>query len=103
MTWPNITLLSRRFPADLNLLNVKAVQQFERWNLAEPSGPPEDILYASALQCAAATANLEIADLLIREGAHVDFVAGYLGSALQAACLKGHAAIVELLLRKGAE
>lgn len=92
-------LLSRRFPADLNLLNVFAVQQFEDWNPAER---PRVILYASALQCAAATGKLDIAEFLIEQGAHVDLVAGYLGSPLQAACLNGHGAIVELLLRKGA-
>lgn len=93
------TLLSRRFPADLNLLNVLAVQQFEDW---KPAERPKVILYASALQCAAATGKLEIAEFLIEQGAHVDLVAGYLGSPLQAACLKGHGAVVELLLRKGA-
>lgn len=92
-------LLSRRFPADLNLLNVSAVQQFEDWNPAER---PRVILYASALQCAAATAKLDIAAFLIEQGAHIDLVAGYFGSPLQAACLNGHGAIVELLLRKGA-
>ena len=92
-------LLSRRFPADLNLLNVLAVQQFEEWNPAER---PKVILYASALQCAAATGKLDIAEFLIEQGAHVDLVAGYFGSPLQAACLKGHGAMVDLLLRKGA-
>ena len=87
------TLLSRRFPADLNLLNILAVQQFEEWN---PAQPPKVILYASA------TGKLDIAEFLIEQGAHVDLVAGYLGSPLQAACLKGHGAMVELLLRKGA-
>ena len=93
------TLLSRRFPADLNLLNILAVQQFEEWN---PARPPKVILYASALQSAAATGKLDIAEFLIEQGAHVDLVAGYFGSPLQAACLKGHGAIVDLLLRKGA-
>ena len=92
-------LLSRRFPADLNLLNILAVQQFEEWNPAER---PKVILYASALQCAAATGKLEIAEFLIEQGAHVDLVAGYFGSPLQAACLNGHGAMVDLLLRKGA-
>ena len=92
-------LLSRRFPADLNLLNVLAVQQFEDWN---PEDRPKVILYASALQCAAATGKLDIAKFLIDQGAHVDLVAGYFGSPLQAACLKGHGAMVELLLGKGA-
>lgn len=92
-------LLSRRFPADLNLLNVFAVQQFEDWNPAER---PRVILYASALQCAAATGKLDIAEFLIEQGAHIDLMAGYFGSPLQAACLNGHGAIVELLLRKGA-
>lgn len=93
-------LISRRFPADLNLLNVSAVQQFEDWHYAER---PKVILYASALQCAAATGTVDIAEFLVEKGAHVDLVAGYLGSPLQAACLRGHRAIVELLLRKGAE
>lgn len=92
-------LLSRRFPADLNLLNVLAVQQFEDWNPAER---PRVILYASALQCAAATGKLDIAEFLIDQGAHIDLMAGYFGSPLQAACLNGHGAIVELFLRKGA-
>ena len=92
-------LLSRIFPADLNLLNVLAVQQFEEWNPAER---PKVILYASALQCATATGKLDVAEFLIGQGAHVDLVAGYFGSPLQAACLKGHGAMVDLLLRKGA-
>ena len=93
-------LLSRRFPADLNLLNVKAVQQFEDYDFNKPQPM---ILYASALQCAAATGALKIADYLIEKGAHVDMVAGYYGSPLQAAALRGHSDIVSLLLRKGAE
>ena len=93
-------LLSGRFPADLNSLNLKAVQQLIDWDTAKP---PKYTLYASALQCAAATGRLEIAEYLIKEGAHIDLVAGYFGSPLQAASLNGHAAIVELLLRKGAE
>ena len=93
-------LLSRRFPADLNLLNVSAVQQFEDW---DPVQPPKVILYASPLQCAAATGRLDIAKFLVEQGAHIDLVAGYYGSPLQAACLRGHGAIVDLLLRKGAE
>lgn len=92
-------LLSRRFPADLNLLNVFAVQQFEDWNTAER---PRVILYASALQCAAVTGKLDIAEFLIEQDAHIDLMAGYFGSPLQAACLNGHGAIVDLLLRKGA-
>ena len=93
-------LLSRRFPANLNLLNIGAVRQFNNWNPAEQR---KIILHASALQCAAATGRLDIAEFLIEEGAHVDLVAGYYGSPLQAACLKGHRSVVELLLRKGAE
>ena len=93
-------LLSRRFPADINLLNISAVQQFENWNPAER---PKTIIYASAMQCAAAIGNLEIATFLIEQGAHIDLVAGYFGSPLQAACLMGHGVIAELLLKKGAE
>ena len=92
-------LLSRRFPADLNLLNVFAVQQYEDW---DPAKRPKVILYASPLQCAAYTGKSDIAAFLIEQGAHVDLVAGFYGSPLQAACLKGHGAMVELLLRKGA-
>ena len=93
-------LLSRRFPADLNLINVEAVQQFEEW---DPVRPPKVKLYASPMQCAAASGTLAIAEFLIEQGAHLDLVAGYFGSPLQAACLHGHTAIVELLLKKGAE
>lgn len=93
-------LLSSRFPADINLLNVHAVQQFENWD-EDPE--PDVIVYASALQCAAATGGREIAEFLITQGAHIDLVAGYYGSPLQAAALKGHASIVELLLRNDAE
>ena len=92
-------LQSRRYPADLNLLNVSAVRRFEDWNPAEP---PKVILYASALQCAAATGKFDIAKFLIEQGAHIDLVAEYYGSPLQAACLKGHEVIVKLLLRKRA-
>ena len=92
-------LLSRRFPADLNLLNVSAVQQFEDWNSTEQ---PKVILYASALQCAAATGRLEIENFLLNYIKNVDLVAGYLGSPLQAACLKGDWAMAELLLKNGA-
>lgn len=93
-------LLSSRFPADINLLNVNAVQQFEDW---DEHPKPQVKLYASALQCAAANGMLEIAEFLIGQGAHVDLVAGYYGSPLQAAALNGHAPIVELLLRNNAE
>ncbi|KAL8818642.1 MAG: hypothetical protein Q9223_002756 [Gallowayella weberi] len=93
-------LLTSRFPADINLLNVNAVQQFEDW---DENRRPEVILYASALQCAAANGRLEIAEFLITQGAHVDLVAGYYGSPLQAAALNGHAPVVELLLKSHAE
>ena len=93
-------LLSRKFPADINLLNTQAVQQFLDWDSAKP---PRVLLYASALQCAAANGRFEIAEYLIEEGAQVNLVAGYFGSPLQAACFKGHGAMVELLLKKGAE
>ncbi|KAL8713123.1 MAG: hypothetical protein Q9220_002644 [cf. Caloplaca sp. 1 TL-2023] len=93
-------LLASRFPADINLLNVRAVQQFVDW---DNNHPPAIILFASALQCAAATGRYEIAEYLIAQGAHVDLVAGYYGSPLQAAALRGHAAIVELLLKHNAE
>ena len=92
-------LLSKRFPADVNLLNVSAVQQFEDW---KPTEPPRVIVYPSALHCAAAMGRLNIAEYLIDNGAHVDIVAGYFGSPLQAACLMGHWALVDLLLKKGA-
>ncbi|KAL8850879.1 MAG: hypothetical protein Q9221_004192 [Calogaya cf. arnoldii] len=93
-------LLTSRFPADINLLNVNAVQQFEDWH---DKRKPEVILYASALQCAAANGMLEIAEYLLDQGAHVDLVAGYYGSPLQAAALNGHADVVELLLKQDAE
>ncbi|KAL8644848.1 MAG: hypothetical protein Q9226_007565, partial [Calogaya cf. arnoldii] len=93
-------LLTSRFPADINLLNVNAVQQFEDW---DDKRKPEVILYASALQCAAANGMLEIVEYLLDQGAHVDLVAGYHGSPLQAAALNGHADVVELLLRHNAE
>ena len=96
------SLLTRRFPADPNLLNTKAVEQFMNWGDA-PASEDDVIIYASAMQCAAATGQLAIAEYLIEQGAHIDLVAGYYGSPLQAAALKGHASIVELLLRKGAE
>ena len=93
-------LLSRRFPAEINLLNVGAVEQFETY---DAESPPTMVLYASALQAAAVNGVVDIAEYLISEGAHIDLVAGYYGSALQAAALKGHASIVSLLLSKGAE
>ncbi|KAI4241671.1 MAG: hypothetical protein L6R42_011208 [Xanthoria sp. 1 TBL-2021] len=93
-------LLTSRFPADINLLNVNAVQQFEDW---DDKRKPEVILYASALQCAAANGLLEVAEYLIDKGAHVDLVAGYYGSPLQAAALNGHGHVVELLLKHNAE
>ena len=93
-------LLSRRIPADINLLNVKAVQQFEDY---DPAKPPGILLYASALQCAAVNGALDIAEYLIQESANVDLVAGYYGSPLQGAALKGHSDVVSLLLKHGAE
>ncbi|KAL8982078.1 MAG: hypothetical protein Q9205_003304 [Flavoplaca limonia] len=93
-------LLSSRFPAEINLLNIHAVQQFEDW---DDKRKPEVMLYASALQCAAANGLPEIAKYLIDQGAHVDLVAGYYGSPLQAAALNGHSNIVELLLKHNAE
>ncbi|KAL8696247.1 MAG: hypothetical protein Q9224_002895, partial [Gallowayella concinna] len=93
-------LLTSRFPADINLLNVNAVQQFEDW---DENHRPGVILYASALQCAAASGRLGIAEFLITQGAHVDLVAGYYGSPLQAAASNGHVQVVELLLKNNAE
>ena len=93
-------VLSSRFPADVNLFNEHAVQQFEDWN---PDKLPDTILYASALQCAAARGSVDIARLLIDHGAHIDLVAGYFGSPLQAAALLGKIEMVQLLLMKGAE
>lgn len=93
-------LLSRRFPADLNHLNIKAVQQFEDYDSAKP---PEIILYATPLQCAASTGRLDIAEYLVDAGAQINSVAGYFGSPLQAAALKGHQSIVTMLLGRGAE
>lgn len=92
-------LLTRRFPADPNLLNVKAVAQWDSWD----DEATVEILYASAMQCAAATGRHEIAEYLIEHGAHIDLVAGYLGSPLQAAAYKGNARFVHFLLSKGAE
>ncbi|KAL9615299.1 MAG: hypothetical protein Q9167_000270 [Letrouitia subvulpina] len=93
-------LLSSRFPADVNLFNERAVQQFEEWNTDKP---PDIILYASALQCAAARGQVDIAKLLIAHGAHIDLVAGYFGSPLQAAAHLGRFEMVQLLLKAGAE
>lgn len=93
-------LLSRRFPADVNRLNVKAVEQFAQFDI---KSPPPFIHYASPLQTAASQGYHDIAEYLIERGAHVDLVAGYYGSALQAAALHGHESIVSLLLSKGAE
>ena len=93
-------LLSRRFPAEVNLLNVKAVQQYGEF---DANKAPSEIIFASALQCAAATGRREIAGYLIEKGAHIDLVAGYYGSPLQAAALHGHRDIVTLLLKHGAE
>lgn len=92
-------LLTRRFPADPNLLNIRAVAQWVNWE----SGPHDTILYASAMQCATATGRLDIAEYLTVHGAHIDIVAGYYGSPLQAAAYKGHAQLVEFLLSRGAE
>ena len=91
-------LLTRRFPADPNLLNLRAVAQWEQWD--KGSGSP---LYASAMQCAAATGRLDIAEYLVQHGAHIDLVAGYYGSPLQAAASNGHSQLVEFLLSRGAE
>ncbi|KAL8765522.1 MAG: hypothetical protein Q9209_007430 [Squamulea sp. 1 TL-2023] len=93
-------LLNGRYPAEINLLNVNSIQQFEDW---DDHRKPAVILYASALQCAAANGMLEIAEYLIEKGAHVDLVAGYYGSPLQAAACNGHVSIVELLLSHKAE
>ena len=93
-------MLSRRFAPDLNLLNVRAVQQFEDF---DASWTPDIIIFASPLQCAAASGNLDIVEFLIEGKAHIDLVAGYYGSPLQAAALRGHQAVVSLLLSKGAE
>ena len=92
-------LLTRRFPADPNLLNIRAVAQWVNWE----SGAHDTILYASAMQCAAATDRLDIAEYLTERDAHIDLVGGYYGSPLQAAAYKGHAQLVEFLLSKGAE
>ena len=93
-------LLSRRFPADVNLLNVKAVAQFEGF---DPESHHPMVHYASPLQAAAACGHREIAEYLLEKGAHMELVAGYFGNALQAAALNGHEEIVALLLNRGAE
>ena len=93
-------LLSKRFPADINLLNVKAVEQFEEFDHKKR---PEVIIYASAVQCAAAVGGMEILKYLVEEGANVDLVAGYYGSPLQAAAHNGRTDIVAFLLARGAE
>lgn len=92
-------LFTSRFPADINLLNINAVQQLEDW---EEKPKPEVVLCASALQFAAANGILEIAEHLIEHGAHGDLLAGYYGSRPQAAALNGHMQIVELLLEHNA-
>lgn len=109
------TLLTRRYPAEINLLNIKAVWQFESWDeeattekqddpkLAQRQIPNHPVLYASALQAAAANGRIEIAEHLISQGAHIDLVAGHYGSPLQAAAQNGHDGMVALLLRNGAE
>lgn len=94
------SLLSRRYPADVNLLNMKAVEQFED---LDPDSKPAIIHYASPLQVAAAYGFSEIAEYLLEKGAHLDLVAGYYGNALQAASLNGHEGMVSLLLSRGAE
>ena len=93
-------LLSKRFPAELNLINVKAVEQFENH---EGDRRPDLVVYASPLQCAAAVGTLEILEYLIGEGANIDVVAGFYGSPLQAAAANGQANVVSLLLGRGAE
>ena len=93
-------LLSSRFPADVNLFNERAVLQFEEWN---DDKLPDTILFASALQCAAARGQIDIAKLLISHGAHINIVAGYFGSPLQAAALLGQYEMVQLLLDSEAE
>ena len=109
------TLLTRRYPAEINLLNIKAVWQFESWDDESTTEKQDDptlakyqianhpVLYASALQAAAANGRIEIAEYLISQGAHIDLVAGYYGSPLQAAAQNGHDGMVALLLRNGAE
>lgn len=106
-------LLSQRFPADVNLLNVIAVEQFDQFDTKshqleqldqfDTKSPQPFIHYASPLQTAASLGFYHIAEYLIKEGANVDLVAGYYGSALQAAALHGHKNMVSLLLSKGAE
>lgn len=93
-------LLSRRFPADVNLLNIKAVEQYEYF---QPDPKPSIIHYASPLQAAAACGDRDIAEYLLEKGAHLELVAGYHGNALQAAALDGHEDVVALLLSNGAE
>lgn len=99
-------LLTRRFPADKNLLNVEAVDQFEQFEPKSPPFPkpsPSTILYATALQVAATNDAVKIAEYLIKEDAHINLVTDFYGSALQAATLRGHEVILSLLLRHGAE
>ena len=94
-------LLTRRFPADVKLLNVKAVEQFEEFDPNISTHPK--IHYASPLQAAAACGHREIVEYLLEKGAHIELVAGYHGNALQAAAMNGHEDIVALLLERGAE
>ena len=89
---------------DVNAVNQEALVQFDsEMKTSKSSGPFGDIVYATALQAAAAQGHLNMAQYLIGLGARRDSVAGYYGNALQAAALNGRDDIVLYLLEKDAE
>jgi tetratricopeptide (TPR) repeat protein len=55
-----------------------------------------------ALQAAAASGNYAIADLLISNGARINYVGGFYGTALHAAANNGHVGVVNMLVDRGA-
>ena len=89
-------------PLYVNKVNYWALTQFDQFQSGDP--PPDSqqvIIYATALQAAAAQGLEPVARYLREQGAKVDLVAGYYGNALQAAALKGHDNLVRIFLEEG--
>ena len=84
-------------PQDANQVNYWALVQFEE---IQPDSPPSVIIYATALQAAAANGLEAVARYLLepQHNTNVDVMAGYYGNALQAAALKGYDNLLQMLL-----
>ncbi|KAJ6555637.1 hypothetical protein DFH09DRAFT_1318046 [Mycena vulgaris] len=89
------------FSSDLEAVSDRALQA--AWSESLPSHATLRGKYGSALQGASMQGEIEIARLLLENGADVNATDGKYGNALQSASINGHIGIVRLLVEKGAD